>query len=750
MRKNPLLLVLTLLLSLPTLAQWQSTPCLEAKAVRIVILGSSTAAGSGPSSSDSTWVNRYRAHLQSINPNNEVINLAVGGYTTYRIMPDNFVSTIANRPAPVTTRNITKALSYNPDAIIVNMPSNDKQWPMYEQLQNFDSLYRHSIHNDVPMWICTTQPLGNATYANYQATVADSIATIYGTQSIDFWSPIVDTDSTVLDSYDSGDGVHLNDAAHGILFSQVVAEDILSQILTAGTSPDYSIHELFTTAPLCSDANMQLGVSYVNLGINDSTAPQLTINTFTNGALLQTITQNGDTLGTCSIDTIYFTLNTSNGGWYRFQTNSFHPADTTFSNDTANTRMHLVTTPQVTTLSDTGCVGNTFQIEASTTADSLAWFETATAPNTFYNGNLLNFASLNQDTTLYVQAYNGPFHYSDSLLTTDNSSTTWNGVMFSVIADSALSIDSLALKIATVGTHAVNIYTKTGTFIGYETNSAAWTYFGQSTAFVPVALEFSTISFPTIDLQQGDTLSFYLEMDNTSIGLRYQSGLSQPALRTNGVLSILTGSGVSHGFSQAYQFRDWNGKVFYHYGYKPNGTCSSDRLPVHAVVGNPEVVMPYSITLNEGDSTTLSAGPNFAAYYWNDNSTDSTLLVTENFVAQYGPYATVQVYDDYGCSDVGFTFINIIPTVGMEELNVGEMTIYPNPASITLNLQLSNENLWKGETVQLINVEGKVVEQQTIQSSVVSFDVENLPTGWYALRIDTEHATAIQPVMIAR
>ncbi|MBN1481412.1 hypothetical protein EH223_03505 [candidate division KSB1 bacterium] len=34
---------------------------------RIVILGSSTAAGTGPSRSDSAWVNRYRRYVKNIN-----------------------------------------------------------------------------------------------------------------------------------------------------------------------------------------------------------------------------------------------------------------------------------------------------------------------------------------------------------------------------------------------------------------------------------------------------------------------------------------------------------------------------------------------------------------------------------------------------------------------------------------------------------------------------------------------------------
>ena len=60
---------------------------------KLVVLGSSTAAGVGASSVDSGWVKRYRNYLFEKNTTINVINLAVGGYTTYDIMPNRFYST---------------------------------------------------------------------------------------------------------------------------------------------------------------------------------------------------------------------------------------------------------------------------------------------------------------------------------------------------------------------------------------------------------------------------------------------------------------------------------------------------------------------------------------------------------------------------------------------------------------------------------------------------------------------------------
>src|SRR5687767_836061 len=109
---------------------------------KIVILGSSTAAGGGASNFDSSWARRlqaeYRKNINPADPDTVIINHAVGGYVSYRIMPDNFIPP-PNRPLPDINNNVTKALSYNPDIIIISLPSNDiaSGYPEVEIMNNF-------------------------------------------------------------------------------------------------------------------------------------------------------------------------------------------------------------------------------------------------------------------------------------------------------------------------------------------------------------------------------------------------------------------------------------------------------------------------------------------------------------------------------------------------------------------------------------------------------------------------------------
>lgn len=199
------------------------------KAIRIVVLGSSTAAGTGPRDLRNAWVNRYRKYLQAINGYHEVYNLAVGGYTTYHLLPSG-TSVDSTRPQPDIKHNVTKALSLNPDAIIINLPSNDaaRSFSVNEQLGNYQVILSEAAAANVPVWITTTQSRNlDSSGRQLLIDMRDSTYSNYGDKAIDFWSEIATLDGTINVIYDSGDGIHLNANGHKILFERVVEKGIL-------------------------------------------------------------------------------------------------------------------------------------------------------------------------------------------------------------------------------------------------------------------------------------------------------------------------------------------------------------------------------------------------------------------------------------------------------------------------------------------------------------------------------------------
>jgi lysophospholipase L1-like esterase len=202
----------------------------------IVVLGSSTAAGTGASHPDSTWVGRFRNYVAGRNPVAQVVNLAVGGYTTYHIREDGYVPP-PGRPSPSTEHNITRALAYKPWGIIVNLPSNDvaSGYALDEGLVNYDAVKALADAAGVPIWFSTAQPRNLATQEQRDVLAAQTDSTFarFGTYAIDFYNGLAADDGTILPQYNSGDGTHLNDSGHAVLFSRVVYADVWNQAVTA-------------------------------------------------------------------------------------------------------------------------------------------------------------------------------------------------------------------------------------------------------------------------------------------------------------------------------------------------------------------------------------------------------------------------------------------------------------------------------------------------------------------------------------
>ncbi len=199
----------------------------------IVILGSSTSAGTGASTADSMWVNRYRKYLRSMDSSVVVVNLAIGGYTTYHVMPTGYVPPVG-RPSPSPNNNITFGLAYKPWAIIVNLPSNDAAsgYPIPEQLANYDTLKARATAVGVPIWFTSTQPRNftDALQRDQLRIMRDSTMARYSPYAIDLYTGLSAPDGTILPQYGFGDGIHLNDAGHRYVYERVVGANVWAQI----------------------------------------------------------------------------------------------------------------------------------------------------------------------------------------------------------------------------------------------------------------------------------------------------------------------------------------------------------------------------------------------------------------------------------------------------------------------------------------------------------------------------------------
>jgi len=200
-----------------------------ADAPLIVVLGSSTAAGAGATSEEFSWAGLYFSYLQGRNPAAAVVNLAAAGYSTYQILPTGH-DIPPDRPTPDPSKNITAALTYEPWAIIVNLPSNDVAYGFStaEQMANYETVDTLAAAGGVQIWFSTAQPRNFPTQAQRHQLFAmtDTTLAVYGDHAIDFWNGLVDPEGMILPQYDAGDGIHPNDEGHALLYSRVVDAEI--------------------------------------------------------------------------------------------------------------------------------------------------------------------------------------------------------------------------------------------------------------------------------------------------------------------------------------------------------------------------------------------------------------------------------------------------------------------------------------------------------------------------------------------
>ena len=721
----------------------QNDPCIDAEAYHIVILGSSTAAGSGASNSDSAWVNRYRTYLKNINPENEVTNLAVGGFSTYRIMPDGFVPP-ANRPAPNSDKNITKAISLSPDGIIVNLPSNDVSsgYSVEEQLANFDTIVQHAENAGIPIWICTTQPKnypGNADNILKQLDVRDSILVKYAPFTLDFWTGLADSTNQIDPQYDSGDGTHLNDAGHALL-SDRVEEAYLPAVLfeTNTIAPDYRIFSAhFLDPPQCGQQSATVRIVFYNRGLdgNGSLGVSLTsLYVATGGTYDHSLTRSP--LDHCVFDSLDVTIPVGLQGAYEISVAVASADDGDVSNDSMAFLVDVPGVPTIGTFSENGCAETSFQLQATAEAgDSVRWWDASIGGNIVGGGPVFETPVLSQSTTYYPEAVRGGFFYKNELGASENFNIYWNGTMFDLVATADdLVIDSLSMIIADTGSQLVEIYTRPGSHIGHETDFNAWQFQGIAPVQVVDSTAFVTFAVPAMKLPANDTTAIYLQLADPSARLGYLWS-NTPATVSTDELTMIAGSGADHNFGGNYFPRFWAGELHYHFGKKPDGDCTSGRIPAEAIVQTLNLDLGADTILDLSETLLLDAGDGFAIYQWSDGSSEQTLDLSGNALGTGIFTYSVTITNDLGCTASDEIIVVFAPLINAaNEALQDQFSFFPNPADEEIFVKMG-EGDWQ---LDIVTTGGKTIHSYFYKkqnSDREALDISALPAGFYFLKV---------------
>lgn len=743
--------IILLLAGFLLLGQDESNPCLANQNFHIVVLGSSTAAGTGPSTSDSTWVNRYRKFLQQINPGNQVTNLGVGGTTTYHIMPDWFTPP-AFRASPSITKNVSAAIALGADAIIINMPSNDasNNIGLNEQMANFTTIAAVADSVNIPVWVCTTQPknYSNPVQIQIQLDVRDSIISYFGKRAIDFWTGIANSSNTIDSIYDSGDGTHLNDLAHRVLYNRVKGENILSEINDTLPYTDYAISSFDWMNPsICGDTASRFRVIIANLGAGGSDSLYLTHEVL--NLTLGTYQYFNDTIqiaNSCDPDTFYFGLPTHLGVNLNIKTYLHSNSDTVLSNDTSNFRLTTEGLPAIwlSYSMDTLCAGDALVMKANTVkADTVLWWNNGKLIGT---GDSLNYTGVLHSDTLIAKSVKGDLFYKNSIFTTINTNIDFNGIMFDLVAHDTLVIDSLSLKLSTAGDQGIIGYYRLGSYQAQKANPTAWTYWGVDSVFGITSGSFNTIQYSSINLLPNDTLGIYLHLEDPASQLSYENNGNEIKKSTN-ELDLISGSGITYTFGTEYYPRYWSGELFYHFGFNPDGDCSTDLI-IPLTISKSTLNLGPDRVVGHGALDTIDGGEGFVSYTWNWLENQNLFqLQGRNFIIHNGPFSSpgsyvvwLEAIDSNGCLLTDTIVIDYAMDFGLDEDNT-DLQVYPNPSEGSFHVNTLHSGM-----LEILTRTGQIVSRRETRG-YETFDV-NLKSGVYLLVLTTDKGYSSQKLVI--
>ena len=254
-------------------------------------------------------------------------------------------------------------------------------------------------------------------------------------------------------------------------------------------------------------------------------------------------------------------------------------ADTVYKNDTAKMNMSISGSPAAPKPKDViKCGQGSVRLNAGVPSNTSAmWYNSNTSTNvlaidSIYNTPFLYVGS----TTYYVESARLG---STKMLTTGiPASAYWfgniqSGNMFDLKNNKTLVIDSLSVNVNHVNVlSTINVYAKTGTYSGYETNSAAWTLIRTVSS-----IQAKGIGKPTTFSMGGYTMpaGSYGVYVQISDGIVFNAG----ALSfSNGDMSLVGGCGITNSFGGIASPYTWCGNIYY------RTLCSGPRVAVTATV----------------------------------------------------------------------------------------------------------------------------------------------------------------------
>ncbi|MDO8999366.1 MAG: T9SS type A sorting domain-containing protein [Bacteroidota bacterium] len=311
-----------------------------------------------------------------------------------------------------------------------------------------------------------------------------------------------------------------------------------------------------------------------------------------------------------------------------------------------------VINPTITGVGTAVCNPTTVATLTANAFAPVSWYATPSSTVVLGSGNTFT-ATAPVTTTYYAQAVSSSSGSLQSLFSGGNG--CGGGNMFDVTAtNGAIVVDSLDVhtSVGAASTFSVLLYYKLGTYLGSETNSAAWIAWdtvvvtsagpNQPTRVVPTTV---------LNLPNNQLYAIYL-----NYAANYTNGTN---LYSNSDLSMQMGAGLCSLFGGVNAGRMFNGNVFYS---KPG--CTSPLIPVTlTVTSQPTITIASSQTSVCPNSSVTIGVTGATTYTWSTGGNGASIVVTPSASTIY----TVVGENAPGCSGTNSIAIttNSVPVVNV-------------------------------------------------------------------------------------
>lgn len=182
-----------------------------------VVMGSSSAFGAGASSYADSWAGQLKDVAAQFGA--EVINIARGGYTSYQALSSR-CRVSSDRPQPDAAHNVDLAIELGADLVILSFPSNDaaSNYSAEETAFNLLAIRAALTAEQIPLLVLGAQPRNMVTSKQQLLLALDNLLKPrFSPCLVELYPLLVDNAGNLAAQYNSGDGVHLNNAGHNLI-----------------------------------------------------------------------------------------------------------------------------------------------------------------------------------------------------------------------------------------------------------------------------------------------------------------------------------------------------------------------------------------------------------------------------------------------------------------------------------------------------------------------------------------------------